>query len=150
MSLKSLKPRNLIHSSGGFTLVEVLVALAIIGLVASASVKIFTAAGGYITGAGKETVGVQVARESIEHVKSMSPDEIAGYTLLSEPGLTEDYGQMEKFPGFKRVTRVSIEELNITGVPAAIARITVTVFWNGEINPLYERSIAHETLHFIN
>ncbi len=146
----NIRLRLLLTANGGFTLIEILVALAIISLIVPVAVSIIVAGSNYITHGGNETIAVKIAQERMEEVKSM------GFTEMEDEGLagvgggiTEKYGDMEDFPAFKRVTQVTFEENDIIGQnnQLKIARIKVTVYWDGHDNPEHERSIQHETLH---
>jgi len=133
--------------SKGLTLIEVLIALAIIGIMLPAVVGMLVAGSGYIIEAGEKTTGVQLADEKIQDIKGRSYPclEKDGYTELG--GITESYGDIDGFAEFRRITEVTIEELPLTETESIeIMRLRVRVFWNGEEDPYLERSLKQELL----
>lgn len=145
----SARMKSLLKLSGGFTLVEVLIALAILGIIIPAAVGIFAAGNNYLSGGGSETIAVKIAQERLEEVKSLKFASVQSKGFTVEGGITECYGEIEDFPRYKRVTEVTGEENPFTGEEdhLQIARIKVTVYRDGETHPQHERNIQHETLH---
>ncbi len=132
----------------GITFLEVLIALAIIGLMVPAVVNLLVAASGYMLAGGEETVAVELAGARMEELKSLSYTcmEERGYT--TEGGFTEDYGSIAGYRDYKRVTAVTAGEILLEGGsnPAPVYRFEVRVYWNGAEDPRQERFLRHQHL----
>ncbi len=135
------------RGSKGLTLVEVLIALAIIGIMLPAVVGMLVAGSGYIIEAGEKTIGVQLAGEKLQELKERSYNCLENDGFTKPGGITEAYGDIDGFTEFKRITEVTIEERPFTEMESIkIMRLRVRVFWNGEEEPYLERNLKQELL----
>ena len=87
--------RALVNAQQGFSLVEVLVALAVLGILTPAIVGIFVGGTGFLHAGGCRTTAVKIAQERIEEIKSRGFTVIAGEGYAIGEPITEDYGEIE-------------------------------------------------------
>lgn len=135
-----------IADARGFSLVEALVALAVLGILAPAVVGIFVGGNSFLHTAADRTAAVKIAQERIEEIKSEGFAAIDTGMLATGELISEDYGCIDGYAGYRRTTMISPEEMNLPGVDISLTgvRITVTVYWNGREDPREERAIEQQ------
>lgn len=146
--------RHLFAESGGFTLVEILIAMAVMAMVVPAVMGLFIA-GNNIMATGKEdTVAVKLAHMQIEEIKGASLYSVGDNGFLSEE-IIGDYGDIDGFESYKTVTYVDEMEISVQGelFPVKMYEINVSVYrkvaGNTEEGSAEEEvlSLSHKTLH---
>lgn len=132
----------------GFSLVEALVALAVLGILVPAVVGIFMGGNSFLHAAADRTAAVKIAQERIEEIKSKGFAAIDTGELAMGELIPEDYGCIEGYADFRRTTMVSPEDMGLAGegTPLNGVRITVTVYWNGRENPREEGAFEQQAL----
>jgi prepilin-type N-terminal cleavage/methylation domain-containing protein len=147
-----LFPRN----QAGMTLVEVLVAIVIIGIGLMALLAAVPAGIGGMETGRQESTATYLAQDKMERIKSWSlgtsPQQGFG-TIL--PGgtcfaagqgacATENYGTIDRYPGYRRVVTVLADP----GSPGTRTRVTVQVFYTprGDNVQTAERQVSVSTM----
>lgn len=112
---------HILNNSKGVSLLEVLVALALISIVLLSFSSLSTVAFKGIVGSKKLTIGSVLAQEKMESVV------LAGYdaTLRSPKEVQESYGAIPNFPRFQRTVRRWPHSPD-----QGMQTVTVTVSWD--------------------
>lgn len=127
--------RSFISCCQGYTFVELLLAITILGIVVSPLIALFSGSYFAINNAGKHTIASNLCRDRIESLKS------SGYSSLDQlyvsgngSAIIED--NLPDHPGFKRTTILSLYPLEIRpensedeGQTVNLLYIEVTVSW---------------------
>lgn len=109
----------------GFSLIEVAVAIAILGLIAGGMVAIFGQGSKVTDSSRKKVVAVSLAREKLEELNY-------NFVLPADSG-SDAYGNITGFTEFRREWNVSWADLDgVLGpdYPGNLAQIDVRVYWN--------------------
>jgi len=128
----------------GYTFVELLLAITILGIVASPLIALFSGSYLAINNAGNHTVASNLCRDRIESLKS------SGYSSLYQlyisnngNAVTED--NLPDHPGFQRTTLFSLYPLEITpetseseGQTVELLSLEVTVSWTSRERTYHE------------
>lgn len=112
-------------NGSGFTLIEVLVAIVIlsVGLLGMASLTVAIIQENKLS--NDLTTATTLAQEKMEDIRNLG---YAG-TPASDSTVTEDYGNISGYPGFKRVTVTDVYDAGTTWPPDGLKDIKVTVSW---------------------
>ncbi len=129
-----------IQAAKGFTLIEVLVAVAVLAIGIVGVLAMFPMATQVVKSAQMASIAVQISQEKIEEKISRPYGEIVIRAT------TEDYGQIANFRAFKRVTKITCFDPNVAGLlpncpgETGAKRIEITVFWKSPLG-ITEKSI---------
>jgi prepilin-type N-terminal cleavage/methylation domain-containing protein len=104
--------------SGGFTLIEVLIALALVGIIAIAFLSALSTASMALITADERATAESLARSQMEYVKNQE------YIDYSEPD-HEDYDKITNTEGFDI-------DLLVESIQTGLQKITVTVSRDGK------------------
>jgi len=123
--------KSILDSMKGYTFIELLVALTILGLVIAPFLGLFSTAFLSISGSGRQTTAVNLGREQMENVRALGyPAVYELYRQENSPAHYED--EIPGYPGFRRATTVEPFFLDLEGIsPPALELmlIEVTVSW---------------------
>jgi len=120
----------LLKNNFGYSLIEIMVAVAILGIVTAPFLTIFSESFSSIVESGKKSTAINLGREKMETVKSGGYDQAYEYFIAgSESPLVED--SIINFPGYLRITEVAPANLETYSLPAEIEllSIKITVYW---------------------
>lgn len=109
----------------GFSLIEVAVAITILGLIAGGMVAIFWQGSKVTDSSKKKVVAVSLAREKLE--------ELSEDSVLPDNSGSDAYGNITGFTEFRREWNVYWADLDgVLGpdYPGNLAQIDVRVYWN--------------------
>lgn len=134
--------QKIVRNKSGYTFIELLIAIAILGLVITPLLTLFSTGYLLINNARQQTIAANLCRSRIEEVKS--PGYLSTQELqINESSLPLIEFDPEGFAGFRRETTFSAFPL-LTGISSPPAmeliRVDVTVFW------LIKNSERSETL----
>jgi prepilin-type N-terminal cleavage/methylation domain-containing protein len=123
--------RAKLRASGGYTFIELLIAITILGFVITPFIGLFSFSFSSIARAGHQSAAINLCRDKIETLKAEGYDNVyAGFiTAANNPLLETDLPAM---PGYRRVTEVSNAQINslpLMEEPAELLLISVTVYW---------------------
>lgn len=123
--------RAKLRESCGYTFIELLIALTILGFVITPSIGLFSFSFSSIVRAGHQSAAVNLCRDKLETLKAEGYDSIYSdfITAANNPLLETDLPTM---PGYRRVTEVSAVEINALPAleePVELLLIAVTVYW---------------------
>ncbi len=123
--------RDFFRSCRGYTFIELLIAVTILGIVVTPFLALFSGSFVAITGAGQQSAAINLCREQMETVKSLGCS-VAGELYSSENGITHIEETISGFPGFQRATSIvpvifSCE--NQPSVQLEIFLVEITVSW---------------------
>lgn len=123
----------IMRSNYGYTFIELLIALTILGLLISPVLMMFSGSFLSIKNAGNHSTAVNLCRQQMEKVKSLGYDSALDLFSLEHSNSNAPEENINNFPGFKRVTTVSPYILTCTNKPdlnAELLLIEITVTWN--------------------
>jgi prepilin-type N-terminal cleavage/methylation domain-containing protein len=122
-----------LQETSGFTLVEILIAMVIITIVSLGSVTLTV---GIMRGnsfSKRLATATTLVQDRIEDVKRL------GYTNVGTAAVTQNYGSITNFTGYKRVVTVTND------TPAAkMKTVNVTVFWDADNRSIQASTILSE------
>jgi len=123
--------KSIVPARDGYTLVELLIAVTLLGIVTAPLLALFTASSSWIAYARCRSTALNLCRERIEELQSVSCGEVVPFY---PPGdnfpLSED--EIPGHPGFRRLTAVSPLQLEWGTDPPLcpeVLLIEVTVIW---------------------
>ncbi len=118
-------------STGGYTLIELLLALAVLGLVAAPCFALFTAGISAISSAGNRTEALYLCRNKVEELKSFGYDGIYSFYLENNnnPYLESNPDGYQDYSRVSSVVPVTIYTEPISGNEAIVLQVDVTVKW---------------------
>ena len=114
--------KSILRSNSGYTFIELLVALTILGLLVTPILMMFSGSFLSIGNAGNQSAAVSLCRQQMEKVKALGYDSAIN---------TEE--NIEGFKGFRRETTVSPFILSCTNSPdleVELLLVEITVTWN--------------------
>ena len=128
--MKLSKSSNL-RSNCGYTFIELLVAITILGLMIPPVFGLFTNSYLAITSAGQQTAAINLCLEKMESVKSAGYDDLKkNYISSDSPLLNEE--KVPGWPQFRRETKVTFAS-KVAGadnmLPPELLQVQVTVYW---------------------
>ncbi len=128
--MKLFKSSNL-RGNCGYTFIELLVAITILGLMIPPVFGLFTNSFFAITSAGQQTAAVNLSLEKLESVKAAGYDDVKKRYISSDsPLLNEE--NVPGWPQFRRETRVTFAS-EVAGtdhmLPPELLQVQVTVYW---------------------
>ncbi|MDZ4133458.1 MAG: type II secretion system protein [Dethiobacteria bacterium] len=123
--------RAKLRASGGYTFIELLIAIAILGFVITPFLGLFSCSFSSIARAGHQSAAVNLCRDKMETVKSEGYDSVyASFVTAANNPLFET--DLPTMPSYRRVTDVSpieIISLPLLEEPTTLLLIAVTVYW---------------------
>jgi len=119
--------KTIINSPCGYSFVELLVAVAILGLVAAPLFSLFNGSFASIFEAGIRSAAVNLAREKMETVKARSFEEVYAFYVTGpgSPAYIEE--DISGHPHFKRVTEVALLNPEPELLPSGTELLTIKV-----------------------
>ncbi len=122
---------SIFRRSDGYTFIELLVAITILGFLVAPFLSLFSTAYSAITVAADQTEATNLCRDQIEWVKAQ------GFAHFYPPGsdnrqITIREDALPANPGYSRVTELAIQSFNPPGHPdleVEVLHITVTASW---------------------
>jgi prepilin-type N-terminal cleavage/methylation domain-containing protein len=135
-------------STSGYTFIELLIALALLGIVVAPLLNLFATGYSFIGDARKETTALNLCRTRLEEMRAM------GYTAVCVQYLDSSSLPVSEFnplglDGFTRRTNVTLVELatnNSSNPSVELLQIDVTVTWH-ENNRDYEETLSTYLAH---
>lgn len=133
ISAEGIIPVNkaLLRSAGGYTFVELLVAITILGFVAAPFIGLFYNCFSAITIAGRQTGAINLCRDKMESVKAGGYQAVYDrYVSGESPAVFSE--ELTAGPGFRRITEVKPLLISTAGTPQLtldLLQIKVTVYW---------------------
>ncbi len=119
----------LLPKSGGYTFIELLVAITILGIVIAPFLGLLTSGFSSIAAAGRKTTAINLAREEMETIKAVGYDFAYDYFITAgNSPFTENI--IPLWPQYRRVTEVyplELEEELLSD--AELLSIRITVYW---------------------
>ena len=108
----------------GFTLVELLIALALLAVVVTPLLTLFSSSACVVNSAALNTTALNLAREKIEQYKVLTPEELST-ALKTGAAISEE--SVPGYPGFKRCVTLAPYTLTGSGLslPAASEKSTL-------------------------
>jgi prepilin-type N-terminal cleavage/methylation domain-containing protein len=135
---------SFLRNSSGYTFIELLIAITILGLVIPPFLALFSSSYKAISGSSRQTEAVNLCHERIESVKSTGCT-LQGNLCISElqPVYSED--EIPGYPGLRRET--SIQPFNFACANHSFPEpclfvVEVTVYWNHLNNERSEKLAA--------
>ncbi len=119
------------NSTSGYTFIELLIALALLGIVVAPLLNLFATGYAFIGDARMQTTALNLCRARLEEMRSL------GYTAVYDLYLDQSSLPVNEpdpfiFPGFTRETTVTLVELPISHnseLPVELLQINVTLSW---------------------
>ncbi|RJX28007.1 MAG: type II secretion system protein [Dethiobacter sp.] len=113
----------------GFTLIEIAVTIAILGLVMITFGSFFTGSYVNVFAAGRKTQALNLAQEKMEELKSRGYHSLGNEYLEDKENYSfaEEYPEFGETQGFRREFRLQRESLMIKGYEAAGIKVEVSV-----------------------
>ncbi len=120
-----------LRSRHGYTFIELLVAISILGFVIAPFLALFTNSFSSIALSGRETTAINLCREKMESVKAI------GYTAVYKFYITDNHSPQHEndllsAPGFRRVTEINTVIISTAGTPQHVIEllhIKTTAYW---------------------
>ena len=123
--------KALLRSTGGYTFVELLVAITILGFVSAPFIGLFYSCFSAITMAGSQTGAINLCRDKMESVKAGGYQAVYDRYISGEsPAIFDE--DLTASHGFRRVVEVNPLLLSTAGTPQLtldLLQIKVTVYW---------------------
>ena len=119
----------------GYTLVEIILAIAILGIVLVPILTFMSSSSGLITYADIRERAIFLAQQRIEEIKSLEYDEINSTLNEADNRLTNleyPYVDLGRYPDFYRDIIISGENLDSDTSTYEIKAISITIEWNGK------------------
>ncbi len=95
---------NVRSSCPGYTFIELLIALALLGLVITPILTLYSSTALMVSNSADYSVAVNLCRDKIEQLKALESSELEYFYLAGE-FILED--QLPGYPGFERLTTVA-------------------------------------------
>ena len=126
-----MRKTTILSSTCGYSFIELLVAMAILGLVSAPLLALFTGSFSSIAEAGRRSAAINLCREKMEVIKAGGYESAYDYyiTNAGSPGVENNIpGQ----PHFSRTTIVQTLDPGNDSLPpvSEILSIQITVTWN--------------------
>ncbi len=129
--------------TSGYTFIELLIALALLGIVVAPLLNLFATGYTFIGDARKETTALNLCRARLEELRAL------GYTAvydlyLENPSSTAIEPDPSGIAGFTRkttLTQIVLPTANSIACPVELLQIDVTVIWR-ENNRDYEEALS--------
>lgn len=116
----------------GYTFVEILVALTILGIVIVPFLGFFSSSFAAITNSGNQTRAINLCRDKIENLKAEEFSSVYSFFITEDNNpLVEN--EIEHHPGMQRsafLEIISIETEPETNLASEVLQVTVTVTWS--------------------
>ncbi len=122
-----------LRSNGGYTFIELLIAISILGLVVAPFLALFSGSYLAINSAGRQSAAINLCREQMEAVKALGCSTVRT-TYLEENASSNSLEEtIPNFSGFRRTTSVEAFIFSCANEPSLeleLLLIEVTVLWN--------------------
>ena len=139
--------KTLLHGTDGYTFIELLIAITILGFVITPFLALFTGCFSSITLAGRQSIAINLGREKMESVKALGYDAVYD-DYITNVGLPHTEDNIPPNTGFRRITEVNPLLFETAGNPGHILnllQVKVTVYWilhNKEYSETVESYLA--------
>ncbi len=124
--------KTIIRSNSGYTFIELLIALTILGLIVTPILMMFSGSLQAINSAGSHSAAINLCRQQMEYVKALGyQSALQLYADESEIDNPRE-NNIDGFPGFKRVTSVkpfAVSCTNTSALEVELVLIEITVTW---------------------
>lgn len=125
--------KSILRNNSGYTFIELLIALTILGLLITPILMMFSGSFLSIKNAGNQSAAVTLCRQQMEKVKALGyHSALELYSIESTDSNTLEKN-IKDFPGFKRATTVRPYILSCTNdsdLEVELLLIEITVTWN--------------------
>ncbi len=124
--------KSILGSNYGYSFIELLVAISILGLVTAPFLALFSGSHLFINSAGRQSTAVNLCRARIEEVKSLGCSTARDLYLNNDGSSPITEESVEGFNRFRRVTDLRPFYFSCENQPATeltLLVITVTVYW---------------------
>ena len=118
--------------NGGYTFIELLVAIAILGIVVTPFLALFSTSYLSINSAGRQSAAINLCREQMETVRSLDCSTLQSVYLDDYTSLPQIENPIAGFTGFRRATTVEPFIFTCQNEPSfelELLFVKVTVFW---------------------
>jgi len=125
--------KSILRSNSGYTFIELLVALTILGLMVTPILMLFSGSFLSIGNAGNQSAAVSLCRQQMEKVKALGYDSALDLCPAGNGNSNNIEDNIEGFKGFRRATTVSPYILSCTNDPdleVELLLIEITVTWS--------------------
>jgi len=123
--------RDLFHHNHGYTFIELLVAITILGIVVTPFLALFSGSFLSIKNAGNQSTAINLCRAQMETVRSLGCSAaVDQFATENGSGLVED--NIPGFPGFRRTTNIKPSIFSCENTPSLeveVLLIEITVTW---------------------
>jgi len=123
--------KALLRSTGGYTFIELLVAITILGFVAAPFIGLFYSSFSAIIMAGRQTGAINLCRDKMESVKAGGYQAVYDrYVSGENPAIFDE--DLTANSGFSSVVKVNHLLIGTAGIPQLtidLLQIKVTVYW---------------------
>ncbi|MDY6826635.1 MAG: type II secretion system protein [Bacillota bacterium] len=123
--------KSILPARDGYTLVELLIAVTLLGVIAVPVLALFVGSSSWIAGARCRSTALNLCRERIEDLRSAGCGEVIPFYLPAESFPTIE-NEIQGYPGFQRKTDVSPLQLEWGTDPPfqpQVLMVEVTVSW---------------------
>lgn len=124
--------KTIIRSSGGYTFIELLIAIAILGMIVSPFLMMFTGSYLSINSSGNQSIAINLCRQQVEKIKALGYDSALSNYSADKVNINTLEENIDGFPGFKRLTIVKPYIFTCTNNPeldVELLLIEVSVTW---------------------
>ncbi len=124
---------SVLRSNGGYTFIELLIAISILGLVVAPFLALFSGSYLAISSAGRQSAAINLCREQMEAVKSLGCSTVRTTYLEENASSSSVEETIAGFSGFRRTTSVETFIFSCENEPSLeleLLFIEVTVLWN--------------------
>lgn len=116
---------------GGYTFIEILVAVTILGIVIVPFLGFFTVSFAAINKSGQQSIAINLCRAKMESTRALGYEAVYSYYIsnANSPRVEED---IPLHPGIRRVTEIRPVSIDTGGHLAQqpeVLHIKITVFW---------------------
>jgi prepilin-type N-terminal cleavage/methylation domain-containing protein len=135
-------------NTSGYTFIELLIALALLGIVVAPLLNLFATGYSFIGDARKETTALNLCRTRLEELRAMGYSTVCVQYIDSSSLPVSEFNPLG-LDGFIRETNVTLVELatnNSSNPSVELLQIDVTVTWH-ENNRDYEETLSTYLAH---
>jgi prepilin-type N-terminal cleavage/methylation domain-containing protein len=120
-----------LRASGGYTFIELLIAITILGFVITPFLGLFSFSFSSIARAGHQSAAINLCRDKMETLKAQGYENVyAGFiTTANNPLFEADLPTMPDYRRVTEVTAIEIDDHPALEEPIELLLIAVTVYW---------------------